>query len=92
VTVVALLFGIVVGWIVGWVLTRRAYKALVSAIDAQNSRLLGERRESRAENERLKKLLSRADVALQNAKSKRDKQTQLIIDLTDSPDQESASA
>ncbi len=90
--VVALLFGIVIGWIIGWRLTSRSYKSLVSAIDSQNSRLLTERREARAELDRVRALLSKADVALLNAKSTRDKQTQLIIDLTGEASQESASA
>ena len=90
--VLALLFGIVIGWIIGWRLTARSYRSLVSAIDSQNARLLTERRESRAELERVRALLSKADVALLNARSARDRQTQLIIDLRNDPQQESASA
>jgi uncharacterized membrane-anchored protein YhcB (DUF1043 family) len=98
VAVVALLFGIVIGCIVGWRLTSRSYKSLVSAIDSQNARLLTERREARAELDRVRALLSKADVALLNARSARDNQTQLIIDLTNQAapsreaQQESASA
>lgn len=96
--VVALLFGIVIGCIVAWRLTRRSYKSLVSSIDTQNARLLTERREARVELDRVRALLSKADVALLNARSTRDTQTQLIIDLTNQAaqpsetQQESASA
>ena len=96
--VVALLFGIIIGSFVAWRLTSRSYKFLLSAIDTQNARLLTERREARAELDRLRALLSKADVALLNARSTRDTQTQLIIDLTNQAaqpgeaQQESASA
>lgn len=90
--VVTLLIGLVLGWLIGWRLTSRSYRALVSAIDEQNARLLRERRDSRAEAERLGSLLAKAHTAIGNAKAKRDAQAQLIIDLTRTSNVEATAA
>lgn len=90
--VLALIIGLVVGWIVGWRLTSRSYQSLVSAIDEQNARLLAERRDSRSEAERLRRMLGRAEKAITNAKAKRDFQAQVIIDLTERSTTEATAA
>ncbi len=97
--VVALLIGLAVGWYVGWRLATRSSQKLISAQDAQNAVLLRERRESRAEADRLKneqerqlRMLERAEKAIANAKAKRDSQAQLIIDLTEGASSEATAA
>lgn len=97
--VVALLIGLAVGWYVGWRLTTRSSQKLISAQDEQNAVLLRERRESRAEVDRLKneqerhvRMLERAEQAIANAKAKRDSQAQLIIDLTEGVSSEATAA
>lgn len=90
--IVILLLGLVAGYLAGWLITSRSYRSLVASIDAQNKTLLNERREHKAEAERLKILLTKADVALRNARRKRDEQAGLIIDLTDRVNRGTASS